>query len=54
MNFTYFVDGDELEIKTEETLYAYSTVVRFEFEIDGDTLVLTDLDSGISESFEKR
>lgn len=54
MNFTYFVDGDELEIKTEDTLYAYSTVVRFEFEIDGDTLVLTDLDSGISESFEKR
>ena len=54
LNFTYFVDGDELEIKTEDSLYAYSTVVRFEFEIDGDTLLLTDLDSGMTERFTKR
>ena len=54
LNFTYFVDGDELEIKTEDSLYAYSMVVRFEFEIDGDTLLLTDLDSGMTERFTKR
>lgn len=54
LDFTYIVDGDEIEIKTEDTLYAYSTVVRFEFEIDGDTLLLTDVDSGITETFRKR
>lgn len=54
MNFTYFVDGDELEIKTAGSLYAYSTVVRFEFEIDGNTLYLTDMDSGLTETFRKR
>ena len=54
MNFTYFVDGDELEIKTAGSLYAYSTVVRFEFEIDGSTLYLTDLDTGLTETFRKR
>ena len=53
-NFSYFVDGDEIEIKTVDTLYAYSNVVRFEFEIDGDTLWLTDTDSGITEGFKKR
>lgn len=54
MNFTYFVDGDELEIKTEDSLYAYSTVVRFEFEIDGSTLYLTDIETGLTETFRKR
>lgn len=54
LNFTYFVEGDEIELKTEDTLYAYSTVVRFEFEIDGDTLRLTDRDSGITQTFRKR
>ena len=54
MNFTYFVDGDELEIKTAGSLYSYSTVVRFAFEIDGSTLYLTDLDSGLTETFRKR
>ena len=54
MNFTYFVDGDELEIKTADSLYAYSTVVRFAFEIDGSTLYLTDLDSGLMETFRKK
>lgn len=54
MNFTYFVDGDELELKTAGSLYAYSVVVRYEFEIDGSTLYLTDLDTGLTETFRKR
>lgn len=54
MNFTYFVDGDELELKTAGSLYAYSVVVRYEFEIDGGTLYLTDLETGLTGAFRKK
>ena len=54
MDFTYFVEGDELELKTEGSLYAYPVVVRWEFEIKGSTLYLTDLDTGLTETFRKR
>lgn len=54
MDFTYFVEGDELELKTEGSLYAYPVVVRWEFEIKGSTLYLTDLDTGLTEAFRKK
>lgn len=54
MNFTYFVEGDELELKTSGSLYAYSVVVRYEFEIKGSTLYLTDLDTGLTGAFRKK
>lgn len=54
MDFTYFVEGDVIELKTEGSLYAYPVVVRWEFEIKGSTLHLTDLDTGLTEAFRKK
>lgn len=53
-DFTYFIDDDVIEIKTEDTLYAYSQVVRYRYSISGDQLTLTDLDYGSTEVFYKR
>lgn len=53
LDFTYFIDGDELEIKTETTLFNNSKVERFEFEINGDTLELTD-STGEGLTFQKK
>lgn len=52
-DFTYHIDGDELEIKTEDTLYSYSDVMRFEFKISGDKLTLTEVETGESMVFYK-
>lgn len=46
VNFTYYIDGDELELKTEETLFENSVVIRFEFDISGNKLVLKEIESG--------
>lgn len=53
-DFTYYVDGDELELKTETSLYSYADVMRFRFEISGDTLTLTEIESGESIDFIKK
>ena len=52
-DFTYVVEGNELEIKTETTLYSYGDVMRFTFEISGDKLTLTEIESGESMTFYK-
>ena len=54
LNFTYFVEGDELELKTKDSIYSYSQVIRYEFKISGSTLTLTDLDDGMVEVFHKK
>lgn len=48
INFTYFTDGNELEIKTEETLFQNSVVMRFEFEINGKELITKEPGSAIT------
>lgn len=53
IDFTYFIDGDEVEIKTENSMYSYARAVRFEFEVSGSKLTLTDMDTDISETFYK-
>ncbi len=47
INFTYYTEGNELEIKTEGTLFQNSVAMRFEFEIDGKKLMMTEPESGI-------
>ena len=54
MDFTYFVEGDVMELKTEGSLFAYPVVVRWEYEIKGSTLYLTDLDTGLTETLRKK
>lgn len=54
INFTYFIDGDEVEIKTKDSLYSYSKVVRYKFSVSGSKLTLIDVDSGIKEVFYKK
>ena len=54
VNFTYFVEGDEVEIKTANSIYSYSQVIRYRFSVSGNKLTLTDLDSGMKEIFYKK
>ena len=54
LEFTYFVDGDEVEIKTEDSLYSYSQTVRYKFKVSGSKLTLTEVDTGVSETFRKK
>ena len=53
LDFTYFIDDDVVEIKTKTTLFTNSMIIRYEFEISGDTLTLKDLDNGQVETFRK-
>lgn len=54
IDFTYFTEGDEIEIKTTATLYVNSKSERFEYKVSGSKLTLTEVDSGISEVFNKK
>lgn len=54
IDFTYMVDGDEVEIKTENSIYSYSKVIRYKFKVSGSKLTLTDTDYGTTEVFYKK
>lgn len=54
IDFTYFTEGDEIEIKTTATLYVNSKTERFEYKVSGKKLTLTEVDSGLSEVFTKK
>lgn len=54
IDFSYYTEGNEIEIKTEATLYYNSQTERFEYSVSGKTLTLTEVDSGTSEIFYKK
>ena len=53
VDFTYFIEKDEVVIKTKETLYINSKSVRFEFKVSGGKLTLIDQDTGETAVFYK-
>lgn len=54
LNFTYYTDGDEIEMKTEYTLFHDSAVVRIKYKIQGNTLTLTETENYDSGTFYKK
>lgn len=53
LNFTYDTEGKILVLKTESTLFTNATVARYEFDVNGNKLTLTDTDTGDTEIFYK-
>lgn len=53
IDFTYFTDGNVLELKTTETLFMNSETERFEYKVKGKTLELIQLNNGIVQTYHK-
>ena len=54
LNFTYIIEGDEIELKTADTPYNFSKVIHYRYSISGDTLSLTDLEHNETVEFKKK